>query len=362
MGLYSLATQYNSVTGAVPYQLASPNLTWESKHQINAGIDIGLFKRLNLTIDAYRNNTKDLLLQVSQPLSVGFETKWENAGNVINKGIELGINSTNISTKNFEWTTDFTVNFNSNKLSGLPADIVKTGSWSISQIYRNGGNLYEFYMPKWLGVDSQTGAPVWEKVIKDENGNAVATERTSKYAEATAQESGSALPKYQGGFNNSFRYKSFGLRVSTYFNYGNKVFSNNLRFMMNDGHEPYYNQINLPDGASVWSGPGDVDATEPSPQNSANSTETSTRYLRDGSYFTIRNIALSYTLPQAFVKKLNFNAITVGLTADNVATISNFLGQDPQTTITPGSFATPGVSDFKYPNNRQYLLTVNFNF
>jgi len=362
LGLYSLATQYNSVTGAVPYQLASPNLTWESKHQINAGIDIGLFKRLNLTIDAYRNNTKDLLLQVSQPLSVGFETKWENAGNVINKGIELGINSTNISTKNFEWATDFTVNFNSNKLSGLPADIVKTGSWSISQIYRNGGNLYEFYMPKWLGVDSQTGAPVWEKVIKDENGNAVATERTSKYAEATAQESGSALPKYQGGFNNSFRYKSFGLRVSTYFNYGNKVFSNNLRFMMNDGHEPYYNQINLPDGASVWSGPGDVDATEPSPQNSANSTETSTRYLRDGSYFTIRNIALSYTLPQAFVKKLNFNAITVGLTADNVATFSNFLGQDPQTTITPGSFATPGVSDFKYPNNRQYLLTVNFNF
>ncbi|WP_449437481.1 hypothetical protein [Pedobacter steynii] len=76
----------------------------------------------------YRNNTKDLLLQVSQPLSVGFETKWENAGNVINKGIELGISSANIKTTDFEWTTDFTINFNSNKLYGLPADIVKTGS------------------------------------------------------------------------------------------------------------------------------------------------------------------------------------------------------------------------------------------
>ncbi|WP_377116735.1 SusC/RagA family TonB-linked outer membrane protein [Mucilaginibacter litoreus] len=363
LGLYSLTTQYNSVVGAVPYQLESPNLTWESKHQVNLGADIGLFKRVNLTVDVYRNNTKNLLLQVSQPLSVGFETKWENAGNVINKGIEVGINSTNIQNKNFEWSTDFSINFNSNKLYGLPSSIVKTsGTWSISQIYRNGGNLYEFYMPKWLGVDAQTGAPVWEKVVYDSEGKAVASEKTSDYAQATIQEVGSALPKFQGGFNNSFRYKNLNLRVSTYFNYGNKVYSNNLTFMMNDGHEPYYNQIKLPDGAKVWSGPGDTQATEPSPQNSSNSTATSTRYLRDGSYFTIRNIALSYTLPKAWAKRINMDGISVGLTADNVATFSNFLGQDPQTTIQPSTYAMPGVSDFKYPNNRQYLLTVNFNF
>lgn len=361
LGLFSLTTQYNSLVGAVPYQLANPELTWESKHQINAGIDIGLFKRLNLTVDVYRNNTKDLLLQVSQPLSVGFEERWENAGNVINKGIELGINSTNIKTKNFEWTTDFTINFNSNKLEGLPGDVIKTGSWSISQIYRNGGNLYEFYMPKWLGVDSQTGSPRWEKQVKNAAGEVISTEKTANYAEATNQEVGSALPKYQGGFNNSFRYKNFGFRVSTYFNYGNKVFSNNLRFVMNDGHEPYYNQLQLPDGASIWAQPGD-NATEPSPQNSAGSTETSTRYLKNGSYFTIRNMALTYALPQTFVNRLKMQAVTVGVTADNVYTFSNFLGQDPQTTITPGGFATPGVSDFKYPNNRQYLLTVNFQF
>jgi TonB-linked SusC/RagA family outer membrane protein len=362
LGLFSLTTQYNSLVGAVPYQLANPLLTWESKHQLNAGIDIGLFKRLNLTVDAYRNNTKDLLLQVSQPLSVGFEQRWENAGNVINKGIELGLNSTNIKTKNFEWVTDFTINFNSNKLYGLPSDIVKTGSWSIAQIYRNGGNLYEFYMPKWLGVDAQTGAPVWEKLVTNEQGQTVASEKTSNYAEATIQEAGSALPKYQGGFNNSFRYKNFDLRISTYFSYGNKVFSNNLRFMMNDGHEPYYNQIRMPDDAKVWGFPGDTEATEPSPQNSANSTENSTRYLKDGSYFTIRNVALTYSLSKAFANRLNFQGISVGITADNVYTFTKFLGQDPQTTITPGNYVTPGVSDFKYPNNRQYLLTVNFNF
>jgi len=362
LGLFSLTTQYNSLVGAVPYQLANPLLTWESKRQTNVGFDLSLFKRVTLTADAYRNNTKDLLLQVSQPLSVGFETRWENAGNVVNKGIEVGLNTTNITNRNFEWITDFNINFNNNKIYGLPADIVKTGSWSISQIYRNGGNLYEFYMPKWMGVDSETGAPLWEKLVYNDAGEAVASEKTANYAEATIQEAGSALPKFQGGFNNSFRYKSFGLRVNTYFNYGNKVFSNNLRFMMNDGHEPYYNQIKLPDDAKVWTGPGDTEATEPSPQNSANSTETSTRYLKNGSFFTIRNIALNYTLPVSFAKKLSFENITVGLTADNVATFSNFLGQDPQTTITPNGFATPGVSDFKYPNNRQYLFTINCNF
>lgn len=364
LGLFSLTTQYNGLVGAIPYQLESPNLTWESKRQINAGLDIGLFKRVNLTVDVYRNDTKDLLLQVSQPLSVGFETKWENAGTVINKGIELGINSTNVKTRDFEWTTDFNINFNKNTLSGFPSDIVKTSpsTTNVSQIYRNGGNLFEFYMKKWTGVDAATGAPTWEKIIYNTDGQAVAKERTFNYAEATNQEVGSALPKFQGGFNNSFRYKNINLRVSTYFSVGNKVFSNNLRYMMNDGHEPYYNQIKLPDGAKVWSGPGDTEATEPSPQNNANSTETSTRYLKDGSYLTIRNIALSYTLPNAWANKIAMKGVSVGVTADNVATFSKFLGQDPQTTITPGSFAMPGISDFKYPNNRQYLLTVNFNF
>jgi TonB-linked SusC/RagA family outer membrane protein len=364
LGLFSLTTQYNSLVGAVPYQLASPNLTWESKRQINAGIDIGLFKRVNLTVDVYRNDTKDLLLQVSQPLSVGFETKWENAGTVINKGIEVGINSTNVKSKNFEWSTDFTINFNKNTLEGFPSDIIKTSpsTTNVSQIYRNGGNLFEFYMKKWTGVDAQTGAPTWEKIIYNTQGKAVGKERTFNYAEATYQEVGSALPKFQGGFNNSFRYQNFNLRVSTYFSVGNKVFSNNLRYMMNDGNEPLYNQIKLPDGAKVWTGPGDTEATEPSPQNNANSTETSTRYLKDGSYFTIRNIAFSYTLPVAWANKIAMKGVSVGVTADNVATFSKFLGQDPQTTITPGNFAMPGISDFKYPNNRQYLLTVNFNF
>lgn len=362
LGLYLLSLQYNGNIAAMPSQLPSPDLTWESKKQLNVGIDIGLLNRINLTVDAYNNVTNKLLLQVPQPLSVGFEQRWENVGQVINNGIELGINTINIKTKDFEWTTDFNINYNTNKLKKLPSEITRTQSvWSISQIYRNDGNLYEFYMPKWLGVNKETGAPQWEVVNKDANGKEISREATSDYASATYQEVGSALPKLQGGFGSQWTYKNLSLSVNAYFLTGNKVFSNNLRFLMNDGTEPYYNQIVLPSGYKVWTKPGD-EATEPSPQNAANSTETSTRYLKDGSFLSIRNIALSYKLPKAWISHWNMEGVTLSLTADNVYTFTKFLGQDPATTITSGSYVMPGVSDFKYPNNRQYLLNINIRF
>jgi hypothetical protein len=216
-------------------------------------------------------------------------------------------------------------------------------------------------MPVWAGVDAQTGAPLWEKVTKDAGGNVTGKETTSDYSAATFQEVGSALPKFQGGFTNRLRYKNISLSANAYFISGNKVFSNNLRFVMNDGSEPYLNQAVLPKGYSIWTKPGDI-ATNPSPQNNANSTETSTRYLMDGSFLSIRNITLAYELPATFVQRLKLSGFTLSVSADNVYTFTDFFGQDPQTTITPGSFVTPGVSDFKYPNNRQFLFNINMRF
>jgi len=360
LGLYSLSTQYNTAVGATPYQLPSPNLTWESKHQLDAGFDIGLFKRLNITVDAYHNITKNLLLQVPQPLSVGFETRWENAGEVVNNGLEIAINSINIKTKDFQWTTDFNINFNSNKLRNFPVTSTPTGTDGVVQIYRNGGNLYEFYLPKWAGVNPQTGAPQWEVLTKDAGGHTTKSV-TSDYASATFEEEGSALPKYQGGFDNEFKYKNVFLRVNAYYLYGNKVYSANLTEVMNDGHEPYLNQIVAPKGTVVWTKPGDI-ATEPSPQNAANSTDPSSRYLKNGSYLNIRNITLGYSLPKTFVNKLKLDDVTLSISADNVYTFTRYLGQDPQTTLTTASFVTPGVADFKYPNNHQYLFNINVRF
>ena len=361
LGLYSLNTQYNGQSAATPLQLPSPNLTWESKHQANLGVDIGFFNRINLTVDLYNNITKNLLLQVSQPLSEGFETRWENTGEIHNKGIEISLGTTNVQSRNFTWTTDFNINFNTNRLQKLPAPFIKTGSWAISQMYRNGGNLYEFYMPVWLGADPQTGAPLWQQVTTGPNGQVTKVEATTSYADATLQEVGSALPKYQGGFTNNFTYQGITLSVNAYYLVGNKVYSNNLRFVMNDGNEPYYNQIVLPKGYSIWKKPGDI-ASNPSPQNAANAQEVSTRYLKDGSFISIRNVTLAYALPKSMTRKLHMDNVTVSVSGDNLHTFTKFLGQDPQTTITSDVYTTPGVSDFKYPNNRQFLFNINIKF
>jgi hypothetical protein len=117
----------------------------------------------------------------------------------------------------------------------------------------------------------------------------------------------------------------------------------------------------LPSDYSIWAKPGDI-ATNPSPQNAANSTEVSTRYLQDGNYLSIRNITLGYNLPQNFATRLGLQNIAVSVSADNVYTFTKFLGQDPQTTIQQDIYTTPGVSDFKYPNNHQYLLNINVKF
>lgn len=361
LGLFDLSFKYNNQTAASPSQLPSPLLTWESKYQTDIGFDLGLFQRINLTVDVYNNRTKNLLLQVPVPLSVGMENQWENVGEITNKGIEIGLSTINITTRDFEWSTIFNVSFNSNKLGKLPTEIITTGPWAISQIYQNGGDLYEFYMPKWLGVDPQTGAPLWEKVNTDADGKVIGREPTSDYASATLQAAGAALPWYQGSVTSQWRYKGWSLSVNAYFTGGNKVYSNNLRFVMNDGHEPYYNQIAFPLNYTIWSHPGDI-ASNPSPQNDANSNLTSTRFLFNGDFINIRNITLSYDLPHVVLQKMKMNGVTLSVTADNVHTFTKFLGQDPQASITPSDSGTPGVSDWKYPNNRQFLFNISFRF
>ena len=360
LGLFSLNTQYNNAAAAVPYQLANPNLTWEKTHQFNVGVDLGLFKRVSLNIDIYNNVTKDLLIQVAQPLSVGFEKKWENVGQVSNKGLEVTLSTVNIKSHSFEWTTDFTFGKNTNKLSGIGSPIYRTVN-GIAQIYRDNGELYMFILPKWLGVDPQTGAPLWEHLETDANGNVTERTPTSDYAQATPQEIHSALPDFQGGIASNMRYKDFSLNLNFSYMVGNYVYNFSQRTMDNDGHEPYYNQMEWKEGWSRWIQPGD-DATHPSVQNSALSTENSSRYLEDGSYLKIRNITLKYDLPATVVKKLKLQGLAISASAENAFTFTNYWGQDPEVTINSSSWEMPGVSDFKYPGNKQYVINLEVRF
>ncbi len=355
MGLFSLSSQYNNNSAAIPYQLANYNLTWERTNEFNFGIDMSFFNRISLSVDLYNNVTNDLIVLVAQPLSQGFEHRWENAGQVTNKGIELNLDVIAVKSRSVEWNIGLNFAKNSNILSGIENPFFSTVG-GVSQIYRNDASIYTFILPKWLGVDEQTGAPLWEKINDDGT-----REPTSKYKEATPQEVGKALPDFIGGATTSVSWKGLTFYMSLAYQYGNDIYNYTRRFMDNDGHEPYVNAMVPKSDWSRWERPGDV-ATHPSMQNAELSTENSSRYLEDGSFIKIRNISLSYTLPKKWASSIKMRDVVLSVRADNVYTWTNYWGQDPEVTLSKGDWSMPGVSDFKYPNNHQLVFNVNFKF
>ncbi len=361
LGLYALNTQYGGNPAATPFQLANPDLTWEKTNQYNFGIDLGMFNnRVSFGIDLYNNVTKDLLVLVAQPLSQGFEYRWENSGAVTNRGIELNLSTINIETKNFTWTTDFNFAKNNNTLSGIERPFFTTVN-GISQIYRNDNEIYTFVLPKWLGVDKETGSPLWEKIEKDADGNITSRTPTSDYSKAEPQEVGNALPDFSGGFSTTLRYKGISLSANLAYQYGNDIYNFTRVFMDNDGHEPYYNNMVAKEDWSRWEKPGD-DATHPSFQNNALSKEVSSRYLEDGSFIKLRSVSLSYELPTEWISGLNLRNLTLGVSANNLYTLTNYWGQDPEVTLNQQAWSMPGVSDFKYPNNKKLLFNLSLKF
>lgn len=359
MGLFSLSTQYNGQPAAIPFQLANYNLTWEKTNELNFGLEMGFLNRLDFTVDFYRNITQDLLVLAAQPLSQGFEYRWENAGKLTNTGFEFALSALIINSPSVDWRFDVVFAQNTNILSDIDNPFFTTVS-GVSQIYRNDAELYTFVLPKWLGVDKATGAPLWEKVEEDENGTVISREPTSDYSEATPQEVGSALPDFQGGFNTSVKWKNLSFYTAFAYQYGNKVYNSTRRQMDHDGHEPYYNYLVLQEGESIWAQPGD-DATHPSWQNAELSRENSSRFLEDGSFIKIRNITLRYEFPKRMIGPA-LNGLAISLMADNVYTWTNFWGQDPEVTLNSASWSMPGVSDFKYPNSKRFVVKLDIKF
>lgn len=352
MEQFRYATQYNGLPAAIPYQMANPDLTWEQTDQLNAGVELGLLQRINLDFNVYKNITKNLLVYRDLPPSGGFRKQWQNVGNSENTGVELSISTTNIKSTNFTWTTDFTIGFNKNRLSGFGSDTIQNANaYGIVQIYHNGGTLYSWYAKEYYGIDPANGSMLW--VGADGT-------PTHDYQAARKIEYGSPMPKYQGGFATEFKYKGLSLRANFSFVSGNKIYNYFRRYVDHDLQDVGFNVMMPQSNWKIWQQPGDV-ANHPLPQNAVNSYDPSTRFIEDGSYVKIRNITLSYGLPSSVVTKLKLTGLTISLGADNLYTFTNFWGQDPEVSINPAN-GLPGYAEFKYPNNRQYVCTINVRF
>jgi TonB-linked SusC/RagA family outer membrane protein len=352
MEQFRYATQYNGLPAAIPYQMANPDLTWEQTDQFNVGMELGLFQRINLDLNVYKNITKNLLVYRDLPPSGGFRKQWQNIGKSGNAGVELGISSINIKSADFTWTTDFTVGFNKNKLSGFGSDTIQNANaYGIVQIYHNGGTLYSWYAKEYYGIDPENGSMLW-----------VGTDGkpTHDYQAARKIEYGSPMPQIQGGFGTEVKYRSLALRANFSFVSGNKIYNYFRRYVDHDLQDVGFNVMMPRKDWAIWQHPGDI-ANHPLPQNAINSYDPSTRFIEDGSYIKVRNITLSYELPSSFVSKLKLIGATVSVGADNLYTFTDFWGQDPEVSINPNN-GLPGYAEFKYPNNKQLVCSINVRF
>ena len=362
--------QYEGVAGGVPSSVANPDLHWETAVMANVGFDISLKNFLTVNLDLYNNENRDLLLSVPLSPNSGFDSRVENTGTIRNRGVELEINSTNVNKRNFKWNTSFNIGFNKNTVVYLPnhEDII-IGSAIVRQIYREGEDLFTWYMPKWIGVDPETGDPLWEHIVRDEEGNPTGeVEPTSSLRlDEDAQMVGTAQPKFTGGLANTFSFYGFDLSVNMQYTYGNKIFNWTRRVMDSDGAYNDYNAVSLNNGLgwSRWEQPGDI-ATHPKPMTGGNknANESTSRYLEDGSYLRIKNVTLSYTIPSKILKKVNLQDAKVFLSGDNLYTFTKFSGMDPEVNMagTISSTYPAGTYSYNYPVGRLFSLGVSVRF
>ncbi len=350
--IYDFGQPYNSQTGARPTNLGNPNLTWEVAKKANVGVDLNAFDRIDLSIDLYQRINEDLLQSVPQPAITGFTSQIQNIGRVRNRGVEVSLSTVNFQG-GFRWTTDFNIGFNNNEVLELAGgEPINAGNQRIEE----GEDLRTWYFRKWAGVDSETGEPLWEREITDEEGNVVDTELTSDYNEANRQKVGSATPDFTGGLRNSLEYK--GITLSTFFNfvYGNDVYHSARELFDSDGGYLTYNYMELEDDWSRWQEPGD-DATHPKPVpgGNNNSNSPSSRYLEDGSYLRLKSARLSYNIPSAWANSLNLESARVYASGENLLTFTDFSGMDPEVGL-------GGNAGTKYPISRRVTFGVGLNF
>ncbi len=363
LGLYSISqdASYGGLPGAAPSQKGNPNLTWEKIKSSNIGFDLSFFSRIDLAIDAYVKESSDLLYRQPLAATTGYSYVWVNAGSVRNKGIEFNLTSTNLKNRDFEWETNFNMAFNRNRVLELSdgASVFNPGG---TQPIAVGHDMNEWNMPVWAGVNPENGDPQWERILKDADGNITGKELTSTYNQVQTADSRqftgkSGTPKFTGGISNTLTYKNFTFSAFFNFVYGNYVYNNSRFYFDNDGGYESYNSMVLAKGWNRWEKPGDI-ATHPKSVVGGNkeSNQTSTRYLEDGSYLRLRNIRLGYSLPDNILGKTGFSKLSVFVSADNLWTLTNFSGPDPEVDLSSGN------SSLRYPISKKYLFGLNFSF
>ena len=338
-------TESEGVPSVIPISKGNENITWEKNGNFNVGLEFNLFSsRLNGEINGFYRKTSDMLMYFSLPASSGFMGYYANTGNVMNAGVELQIDGDIIRTNDFRWNLNLNFTYLKNRITKLPAErkissVDGVPGYSSSNTYFGEGMpMFTFYMPEYLGVDQESGLPVYVKKTYDDEGNETGERTTTtNYSEASNCLVGSALAHVFGGFNTSFEYKGFDL--SAQFNYqigGKSLDSGYMQMMATPTNTAMGNSLHA-DILDAWSLSNKGSNIPRYVYNDLQIASTSSRFLTDASYLSLENINFGYTLPANIVKKLYLSKLRVYFAAENVWVWSKRQGFDPRQSFTGGS-------------------------
>lgn len=370
---YSVTLDSDNIRKGVAAQnLGNPDLQWESTSATNVGLELGLFNdRVSLEFDVYNKLTENLLWEIPVPNSLGFSTKIENVGSSQNRGFEILLSTENISKSKFRWSTDITFAKNDNKIKELKLAEGKdffpgptVGHGVNTSILKVGESFGTFFGYKLRGIlqEGETdaaqptavpGDALWEDIDGDGMFSS-SLDRTIL---------GKGIPTYTFGINNSLTYGNITLsfffqgvadveilNMNKIIGYSSSVLTSSFK----DRWTPSNTSGTLP--MNGWAGTNYAEGR---------AYYTNDVNLEDGSYITLKNLRLSYSVP---TQKLGIGWVrnlSVNFTGRNLFTINKYSGFYPEVNSTNGGAfdaRIAGVDSYSYPMQKSYSFGVNLGF
>ena len=350
---------YNLRTGLTFDQAGNPNLTWEKSAQIDLGTEIGLFNRVNLEFDYYKKTTDGLLFNVPLALSSGTTTINQNIGELVSKGVEFVINTKNIDSENFKWSTSLNITTNNSIVSALPnnnVDVINTFT-----INRVGENVSSFYLKEYAGVDPANGDALFYLNTKNADGT-LNRATTNNYGAAQRVIAGNPFPTLMSGLTNTINYKGLDFTFTFQGEWGASIY--NSAGLYQSVAADYFDNQSI-DQLNRWRKPGDITNVPQARLNGGNGTGHSTRFLDNSDFIRLRNMTIGYTLPNKVIKDLGMSSVRFYATGVNLLTFTNYSGYDPEARrddVDGSGVGRIGEEFYSAPPARTIALGVNINF
>lgn len=339
---YTTGAFYSGKPSPWESTLGNEELTWEKNYALNLGLDIGLFSRVNVSLDWYTRTTKDLLMSKQLNSISGFSSLLTNVGQMRNTGVELEVRSNNIKTKDFSWTTAFNLSHNKNKILKL-ADL----PWFVDGRYvrKEGYPFNTIYLREYAGVGPETGSALYYDNQQDENGNYTKNKVTDP-GQASPIPLKDITPTISGDFMNTFNYKFIDLSFNLSYSFGGYSYDNASYILQDDGYSVISNKST--EQRRRWQKPGDItDVPRFVYGNKKGGNYNSSRAIHSTDHIRLKSLILGLNAPKAWLQKLGIGNARIYFSGTNLLTWAAYDQYDPEMSGVVG-FYTPPLKTYAF--------------